>query len=159
MGKSWGSGGTALLSWLDRMPVTAVWRSLGSCLKGLEWASGPKTGLKFNSRADRKGALFHGRGGLRIGMPDLPNKLNRTPLLNLNYKLLIFRKYVPCNIWDMLKSYLCFIRNSFDGVCPAFYLIHFPGESSLMGAFSSLLLSGITISPCSLTCWDMLLKL
>lgn len=45
-----------LLSWLDRMPVTAVCGEAVHAWVRLGRASGPKTGLKFNSRADRKGA-------------------------------------------------------------------------------------------------------
>lgn len=60
----------------------------------------------------------------------------------------------------MLKSYLCFIRNSFNWVsCILSDSLSWGGLLfDVSWAFSGLLLSGIIVSPCSLACWDMLLE-
>lgn len=119
--------GAAPFPWLDEPSAIVVWRSLSSCLWGLEWTPVPKTGLQFSSRLDREREYLCGGGSWSVGLPDVANRNIEHPVkLECQTKGFFWYKYVPCNIWDILilKSFLSFIRNSSLTEYPVFYLTH-----------------------------------
>lgn len=58
------------------------------------------------------------------------------------------------------KFFIVYQKFKLIGFPPVFYLTHSLGRSSpgQSSASSGLFLSGISVSPCSLTCWDMHLE-
>lgn len=74
---------------------------------------------------------------------------------------MIFFKYIPFNVLDkLILKVMLFIRNASLPGCPVFYLTRSLGGLLLDTSWASagLCVSGLTVSPCSLTCWDMLLE-